>query len=77
MVTRAQGGWGGCRKSCPPQRSSGTGCWTGCTSQLSPERLYSYPQMLCTRPAGWPAGRRQGMWEVEVESGMQRGLVNR
>lgn len=62
----------GCAGSCPPQRSSGTGCWTGCTSQLSPERLYSYPQMLCTHRAGWPAGRRG---EREEGSGMG-GRIN-
>lgn len=50
---------GGCAGNCPPRRSSGTGCWTDCTSQLSPEQLYSYPQTLCTHQAGWPAGRRE------------------
>lgn len=50
---------GGCAGNCPPRRSSGIGCWTDCTSQLSPEQLYSYPQTLCTHQAGWPAGRKE------------------
>lgn len=55
--------------ACLPLRSSGTGCWTGCTSQLSPGRLYSYPQTLCTPQAGWPAGRDREWRERSVSTG--------
>lgn len=37
-----------------PQISSGTGCWHGCISPLSPGPPCSCPRRPCTLPADWP-----------------------
>lgn len=48
-----------------PRRSSGTGCWRGCTSRPSPAQPCSCPRRPCKRPAGWPgsgAEREKVLW---------------